>query len=364
MNRHVGRVLVFTVMAVGSATTASAQNACDRACLRTMLDQYLAAVVKHDPGAAPLVVGFRQTENAINVRPAMACGRRVTGARQGAAAVLRPGHRAGRATTARWRKAARRRSSPCVCASRTASSPKPSGTSRAPNDPGLQRPAPAGPAAGQPAQSRVPDAESAARARRAAQPARRTATTLVPHRRQLLRRDHVARRLGRADAPGLRPRRERHRRRRPARSCRRRRRARRTAGARPRRAARRTPGAGSSDCVAGLAELQPVRWWSARRTPLVDEEAQVVLGLRRVHPPAGIADAAERLQRVVRDRRGEDPHDLHGDVLSAAGARRAELAAVRRQLAAAGDDRAMPAPARAAQLSWSFRRGPGSHAAC
>jgi hypothetical protein len=32
-----------------------------------MLDQYLAAVVKHDPKAAPLVVGFRQTENAINV---------------------------------------------------------------------------------------------------------------------------------------------------------------------------------------------------------------------------------------------------------------------------------------------------------
>jgi len=34
-----------------------------------MLDQYLSAVVKHDPTAAPLVVGFRQTENAINTRP-------------------------------------------------------------------------------------------------------------------------------------------------------------------------------------------------------------------------------------------------------------------------------------------------------
>ena len=34
-----------------------------------MLDQYLAAVVKHDPAGVPLVVGFRQTENAINVRP-------------------------------------------------------------------------------------------------------------------------------------------------------------------------------------------------------------------------------------------------------------------------------------------------------
>ena len=48
---------------------ASAQATCDRACLRSMLDQYLAAVIRHDPKAAPLVVGFRQTENAINVAP-------------------------------------------------------------------------------------------------------------------------------------------------------------------------------------------------------------------------------------------------------------------------------------------------------
>jgi hypothetical protein len=43
-----------------------------------MLDQYLAAVVKHDPGAAPLVVGFRQTENAINVRPGNGVWKTVT----------------------------------------------------------------------------------------------------------------------------------------------------------------------------------------------------------------------------------------------------------------------------------------------
>src|SRR6187549_2478487 len=67
------RLLQLTVLTLGvgiaGAGTASAQANCDRACLRTMLDQYLTAVVKHDPGAAPLVVGFRQTENAINVRP-------------------------------------------------------------------------------------------------------------------------------------------------------------------------------------------------------------------------------------------------------------------------------------------------------
>jgi hypothetical protein len=43
-----------------------------------MLDQYLAAVVKHDPAAAPLVVGFRQTENAINVRPGNGVWKTVT----------------------------------------------------------------------------------------------------------------------------------------------------------------------------------------------------------------------------------------------------------------------------------------------
>jgi hypothetical protein len=43
-----------------------------------MLDQYLAAVVKHDPAAAPIVIGFRQTENAINVRPGNGVWKTVT----------------------------------------------------------------------------------------------------------------------------------------------------------------------------------------------------------------------------------------------------------------------------------------------
>jgi len=71
-------VLLATAIA-GSPALASAQTTCDRACLRTMLDQYLAAVVKHDPVAAPLVVGFRQTENAINVRPGNGVWKSVTG---------------------------------------------------------------------------------------------------------------------------------------------------------------------------------------------------------------------------------------------------------------------------------------------
>ena len=35
------------------------------------LDQYLNAVTKHDPSAAPLFLGFRQTENAAVVKLGM-----------------------------------------------------------------------------------------------------------------------------------------------------------------------------------------------------------------------------------------------------------------------------------------------------
>jgi hypothetical protein len=72
-------VVVVAAFAVGAAPQpAQTPAGCDRACLRTMLDQYLAAVVKHDPSAAPLVVGFRQTENAINVRPGNGVWKTVT----------------------------------------------------------------------------------------------------------------------------------------------------------------------------------------------------------------------------------------------------------------------------------------------
>jgi hypothetical protein len=79
-----GRRALLTLMGMGlvmlgGASRASAQAACDRACLRTMLDQYLQAVVRHDPKAAPLIVGFRQTENAVNVAPGNGAWKTVTG---------------------------------------------------------------------------------------------------------------------------------------------------------------------------------------------------------------------------------------------------------------------------------------------
>ena len=58
-------VLIILLM----TASAFAADDCDRACLKTTLDQYLNAVVKHDTSAAPLFVGFRQTDNGVVVRP-------------------------------------------------------------------------------------------------------------------------------------------------------------------------------------------------------------------------------------------------------------------------------------------------------
>src|ERR1700722_18390574 len=49
----------------GSTNVSAATGTCDRACLKNYLDQYLNAVLKHDPSAAPLWAGFRETENAV-----------------------------------------------------------------------------------------------------------------------------------------------------------------------------------------------------------------------------------------------------------------------------------------------------------
>jgi hypothetical protein len=61
------KTLLTVVLALVGASAVAAP--CDRACLGTALDQYLAALVKHAPAAAPLGLGFRQTENAVVVLP-------------------------------------------------------------------------------------------------------------------------------------------------------------------------------------------------------------------------------------------------------------------------------------------------------
>jgi len=63
-----------------AATNAyAAGQPCDRACLKTTLDAYLNAVIKHDPSAVPLMPGFRQTENSIAVRPGTGLWKTMTG---------------------------------------------------------------------------------------------------------------------------------------------------------------------------------------------------------------------------------------------------------------------------------------------
>jgi hypothetical protein len=76
--QHRIRRLVMAGCLVLSSTTLYAQTDCDRACLTTMLDQYLNAVVKHDAKAAPLAYGMRQTENAINTVPGKGVWQSVT----------------------------------------------------------------------------------------------------------------------------------------------------------------------------------------------------------------------------------------------------------------------------------------------
>src|ERR1700688_4427617 len=63
------RLFAFLVCASAACAAAlAAPDTCDRACLKTALDQYLTAVVTHNPSAAPLFSGFRQTENAVVVK--------------------------------------------------------------------------------------------------------------------------------------------------------------------------------------------------------------------------------------------------------------------------------------------------------
>src|SRR6476659_5245187 len=79
MASRLTRVLAGTLCILSAAASAlAAERPCDRACLNGVLDQYLNAVIKHDPSAAPLFVGFRQTENGTVVRPGEGVWKTVT----------------------------------------------------------------------------------------------------------------------------------------------------------------------------------------------------------------------------------------------------------------------------------------------
>jgi hypothetical protein len=74
------RPFILVLLAVGGLPgLAHAADDCDRACLKATLDRYLTAVAMHDPAAAPLAVGFRQTENAVVVKLGTGTWKSVTG---------------------------------------------------------------------------------------------------------------------------------------------------------------------------------------------------------------------------------------------------------------------------------------------
>jgi hypothetical protein len=58
----------FTIIAVFTAGRVWGAP-CDRACLKTSLDQYLNAVVAHKPASAMLSAGYRETQNSLVKRP-------------------------------------------------------------------------------------------------------------------------------------------------------------------------------------------------------------------------------------------------------------------------------------------------------
>jgi hypothetical protein len=78
-NAAMPRLVKLLLCATASTSIFAAANDCDRACLKTTLDQYLSAVIKHDPAAAALFVGFRQTENSVVVRLGTGVWKSVTG---------------------------------------------------------------------------------------------------------------------------------------------------------------------------------------------------------------------------------------------------------------------------------------------
>ena len=79
MTQFLIRSLACLACLIALSASAFAADDCDRACLKTALDQYLNAVVTHNPSAAPLFPGFRQTENAVVVKLGTGVWKSVTG---------------------------------------------------------------------------------------------------------------------------------------------------------------------------------------------------------------------------------------------------------------------------------------------
>ncbi len=55
-------------VAQAASPTPAMQDQCDRACMKSILDQYLVALVKHDDSGLPLAKNYKYTENTAQIR--------------------------------------------------------------------------------------------------------------------------------------------------------------------------------------------------------------------------------------------------------------------------------------------------------
>lgn len=60
-------VPLLLLLAAPASTQGRLPQGCDRACLSGVMDQYLGAMVAHDPAKAPLAIGVHYTENAADL---------------------------------------------------------------------------------------------------------------------------------------------------------------------------------------------------------------------------------------------------------------------------------------------------------
>ena len=56
-------IILGILLTLGASSFASAAIKCDRACLAALMDQYLAAVVKHNPAGLPIASDVKLVEN-------------------------------------------------------------------------------------------------------------------------------------------------------------------------------------------------------------------------------------------------------------------------------------------------------------
>ena len=72
--------LTLAILGLAAPTFAAPGNSCDRACLNKLADDYVAALVAHDPARVPLARGVKMVENVKRIQPGVGLWKSVTAA--------------------------------------------------------------------------------------------------------------------------------------------------------------------------------------------------------------------------------------------------------------------------------------------